>query len=121
MSASATAWRAYREVTTRREDQMSAKPDHAPAASYAPAPGAPAELLARLRADRRASTWVPAFEQEWAAALEKSRRTFSLAPLYEVVQLWQGRIAAAPAVDTFVASGYDDSDFIDMAQLRGRR
>ncbi|WP_269460236.1 hypothetical protein [Streptomyces sp. 3214.6] len=25
--------------------------------------------------------WVPAFEQEWAAALEESRRTFSLAHL----------------------------------------
>ncbi|MEU3830543.1 DUF6247 family protein [Streptomyces sp. NPDC029080] len=32
-----------------------------------------------------------AFEREWAAALGESRRTFSLAPLYEVVQGWQGR------------------------------
>lgn len=100
---------------------MSAQPDHAPATGYAPAPGAPAELLAQLRADRRATTWVPAFEREWATALDESRRTFSLAGLYEVVQVWQGRIASAPAVDVFVASGYDDSDFIDMAELRGRR
>jgi hypothetical protein len=108
-------------MTTRREDQMSAQPHHAPLRPYAPAPGAPAELLAQLRADKRASTWVPAFEREWAAALEESRRTFSLAGLYEVLQDWQGRLASAPAVDAFVASGYDDSDFIDMAELRSRR
>ncbi|MER8062728.1 MULTISPECIES: DUF6247 family protein [unclassified Streptomyces] len=100
---------------------MSAQPDHAPVTLYAPAPGAPAELLAQLRADKRADRWVPAFEREWTAALEESRHTFSLAGLYEVVQDWQGRIAHAPAVDAFVASGCDDSDFIDMAELRGRR
>ncbi|MFJ9855654.1 DUF6247 family protein [Streptomyces sp. NPDC101150] len=100
---------------------MSAQPDHAPVTPYAPAPGAPAELLAQLRADRRADRWVPAFEQEWAAALEESRRTFSLAALYEVLQEWHGRLAHAPAVEAFVASGYDDSEFIDMAELRGRR
>ncbi|MFF8619241.1 DUF6247 family protein [Streptomyces sp. NPDC015350] len=100
---------------------MSAQPDHAPATPYAPAPWAPAELLAQLRADKRAATWVPAFEREWSAALEESRRTFSLAGLYEVVQAWQGRIAHAPAVDAFVASGYDDSDAIDLAELRRRR
>ncbi|MFE1451396.1 DUF6247 family protein [Streptomyces olivaceoviridis] len=58
---------------------MSAQPDHAPVTPYAPEPGAPAELLAQLRADARAAQWVPAFEREWAAALEESRRTFSLA------------------------------------------
>ncbi|MFD4116893.1 DUF6247 family protein [Streptomyces niveus] len=100
---------------------MSAQPDHPPVTPYAPAPGAPAELLAQLRADRRADTWVPAFEREWDAALEESRRTFSLGGLYEVVQDWQGRIAHAPAVDAFVASGFDDSDAIDVAELRGRR
>jgi hypothetical protein len=100
---------------------MSAQPDHAPVPPYTPAPGAPAELLAELRADPRADTWVPAFEREWAAALEESRRTFSLTPLYEVIQDWQGRLASAPAVDAFVASGYDDSEFIDMAELRRRR
>ncbi|MFF1560688.1 DUF6247 family protein [Streptomyces sp. NPDC058279] len=100
---------------------MSAQPEHTPIPSYAPAPGAPAELLARLRADRRAAQWVPAFEREWAAALEESRRSFSLGGLYAVVQDWQGRLAHAPAVDAFVASGYDDSDTVDMAELRGRR
>ncbi|MEW1635951.1 DUF6247 family protein [Streptomyces sp. NPDC093801] len=101
---------------------MSAQPDHtpAPAVAYAPAPGAPAELLGRLRADRRARQWVPAFEGEWAAALEESRRTFSLTTLYEVVQVWQARLASAPEVDAFVASGLDESGFVDMAELRGR-
>ncbi|GHG05945.1 DUF6247 family protein [Streptomyces filamentosus] len=100
---------------------MSAQPDHTPAPLHAPAPGAPAELLARLRSSDRAERWVPAFEREWAAALEESRRTFSLAGLYEVVRDWQGRLAHASAVDAFIASGYDDGDAIDMTELRGRR
>ncbi|HEY9327094.1 MAG TPA: DUF6247 family protein [Streptomyces sp.] len=100
---------------------MSAQPDHAPPMPYAPAPGAPAELLHQLRADRRAAQWVPAFEREWVAALEESRRTFSLGGLYEVLQNWQGRLAHAPAVDAFAASSYDDSEAIDIAELRGRR
>jgi hypothetical protein len=120
MTASTATRRAYREVTTRREDQMSAQPDHAPVTPYAPAPGAPAELLAQLRADRRAERWVPAFEREWAAALEVSRRTFSLAALYEVIQVWQARVASAPAVDAFLASGRDDSDFVDLEEIRSR-
>ncbi|KIF02340.1 hypothetical protein PL81_30550, partial [Streptomyces sp. RSD-27] len=81
----------------------------------------PAELLDRLRADPRARQWVPAFEGEWAAALEESRRTFSLATLYEVVQVWQARLASAAEVDAFVATGFDESGFLDMAELRGRR
>lgn len=121
MPVSTATRRAYREVTTRREDQMSAQPDHAPVTPYAPAPGAPAELLAQLRADRRAERWVPAFEREWAAALEESRRTFSLAALYEVIQVWQARAASAPAVDAFLASGRDDSGFVDLAEIRRRR
>ncbi|WP_406511206.1 DUF6247 family protein [Streptomyces sp. NBC_00161] len=100
---------------------MSAQPDHTPAAPYAPAPGAPAELLTQLRADHRAERWVPAFEQEWTQALEESRRSFSLHTLYEVVHVWQARLASAPAVDAFVASGYDETGFVDMAELRGRR
>ncbi|MEW1692927.1 DUF6247 family protein [Streptomyces sp. NPDC091265] len=71
--------------------------------------------------DSRAPQWVPAFEWEWAAELGESRRTFSLAALYKVLEEWQGLIASAPAVDAFVASGYDDSRFIDTAALRGRR
>ncbi|MFI1068277.1 DUF6247 family protein (plasmid) [Streptomyces virginiae] len=100
---------------------MSAQPDHTPAAPYAPAPGAPAELLDRLRADRRAERWAPAFEREWAAALEESRRTFSLNTLYEVVHVWQARLASAPAVDAFMTSGHEETGFVDMAEVRGRR
>ncbi|MFE1175949.1 hypothetical protein [Streptomyces sp. NPDC058773] len=51
----------------------------------------------------------------------RSRRTFSPAGLYEVVQDWQGRLANAPAVEAFVPSGYDASEFIEVAELRGRR
>ncbi|MEY2229498.1 MULTISPECIES: DUF6247 family protein [Streptomyces] len=102
---------------------MSAQPDHtpAPAAPYAPAPGAAAELLAQLREDRRAEQWVPAFERDWAKALEDARHTFSLTPLHEVVRTWQLRVAAAPAVDAFMDSGQDDSDFINLADVLGGR
>ncbi|MFJ3176047.1 DUF6247 family protein [Streptomyces roseus] len=102
---------------------MSTQPDHAPlpAAAYAPAPGAPAELLAQLRADERAQQWVPVFEAEWMRALEESRATFSLTTLYEIVHVWQARLASAPAVDAFVAAGHDERGFMDMAELRGRR
>ncbi|WP_432089320.1 hypothetical protein [Streptomyces sp. bgisy095] len=65
---------------------MSAQPDHAPTTVHAPASGAPAELLAQLRADERAGRRAPAFERERAAAPEESRRTFSLAGPYEVVR-----------------------------------
>ncbi|MET7606412.1 DUF6247 family protein [Streptomyces avermitilis] len=103
---------------------MSAQPDHAPIPPHTPAPapaaGAPAELLAQLRADRRAARWVPAFEQEWATALEEPRRTYSLAALYEVVQVWQARLASAAAVDAFTASGHDESGFLDLEEIRGR-
>ncbi|WP_405982744.1 DUF6247 family protein [Streptomyces sp. NBC_00158] len=102
---------------------MSAQPEHAPAAPGAPAPaaGAPAELLAALRADRRADRWVPAFEAEWAVALEESRRTFSLACPYEVVNAWRARLASAPRVDGFLAAGRDDTAFAGPEELRGRR
>lgn len=93
---------------------MSAQPDHAPAPPPAPGPTAAAQLLAQLRADRRAETWVPAFEREWAAALEDSRHSYSLAPLHEVIRSWQARLAAAPAVDAFLAGGRDDSDGIAL-------
>ncbi len=65
---------------------------------------------------------MPAFEGEWAAAPEESRRTFSLTTLYEVGHVWQARLASAsaPAVDAFVASGRDENGFVDMAELRGR-
>jgi hypothetical protein len=97
---------------------MSAQPDHAP---VPPAPTAAAQLLAQLREDHRASTWVPAFEQDWARALEDSRHSYSLSPLHDVVRMWQARLAAAPAVDTFLAGGCDYSDGVDLADVLGTR
>ncbi|TJZ95856.1 DUF6247 family protein [Actinacidiphila oryziradicis] len=99
---------------------MSAQPDHAPVPPYVPAPGAPAELLAQLRADRRAAQWVPAFERDWAKALEESKRTYRLTVLYEVVHTWQSRINSAPAVDAFIDSGMDESGFVALEDALGK-
>ncbi|MEV0604702.1 DUF6247 family protein [Streptomyces sp. NPDC050315] len=98
---------------------MSATPEHAPASP--PAPAAAAQLLARIRADRRADRWVPAFERDWAGALEDSRHSYSLAPLYDVVREWQVRLDTAPAVDAFLDSGKDDSDFVPLEDVLGPR
>ncbi|MFI1652277.1 DUF6247 family protein [Streptomyces avidinii] len=99
---------------------MSAQPaDHVTVPP--PAPGAPAELRALLRADRRADTWVPAFERDWTKALEDARHAFSLTPLHEVVRTWQLRVGAAPAVDAFMDSGQDESDFVDLDDVLGAR
>ncbi|MFF0553935.1 DUF6247 family protein [Streptomyces sp. NPDC004311] len=102
---------------------MSARPDHTPAptAPYAPAPGAPAELLGQLGADRRAEQWVPAFERDWTKALEDARHVFSLTPLHEVVRIWQLRVAVAPDVDAFMDSGQDDTGVVDLDDVLGGR
>ncbi|MFE1272975.1 DUF6247 family protein [Streptomyces sp. NPDC058758] len=97
---------------------MSAQPEEAPAP---PAPAAAAELMDRLRADRRARTWVPAFERAWAEALEESRHTYSLTPLHDVVRTWQQRVAAAPAVDAYLESGRDETGFVDLTDVLGVR
>ncbi|WP_030256155.1 DUF6247 family protein [Streptomyces violens] len=98
---------------------MSATPEHAPAP--APAPAAAAQLLARIRADRRAERWVSAFERDWGKALEDSRHSYSLAPLYDVVRGWQVRLDTTPAVDAFLDSGMDDSDFVPLDDVLGPR
>ncbi|WP_327138218.1 DUF6247 family protein (plasmid) [Streptomyces sp. NBC_01340] len=97
---------------------MSAQPEEAPAP---PAPSAAAQLLAQLRADRRADTWVPAFERDWSKALEDSRHSYSLTPLHDVVRTWQLRVAAAPAVDAYVDSGRDESGFVALDAVLGAR
>ena len=109
---------------------MSAQPEHlpapppAPALPPAPAPRAAARLLARIRAqedtDRR-SRWLPAFERDWAKALEDSRHSYSLTPLHDVVRGWQLRVAAAPAVDTYMDSGRDETGFVDLDDILGAR
>ncbi|RSS81833.1 DUF6247 family protein [Streptomyces sp. WAC06614] len=97
---------------------MSAQPEEAPAP---PAPAAAAQLLARLRAGRRAETWVPAFQQDWARALDASRHTYTLTPLHDVVRTWQLRVAAIPAVDGFLASGHDETGSVDLDEVLGPR
>ncbi|MFF3265294.1 DUF6247 family protein [Streptomyces sp. NPDC002932] len=97
---------------------MSAQPEEAPAP---PAPAAAAHLLQQLRADHRAGTWVPAFQQDWTRALDDARHSYSLAPLHNVVDTWRARLAAAPAVDAFLAGGCDDSDGEDLDQVLGAR
>ncbi|MEU9126998.1 DUF6247 family protein [Kitasatospora sp. NPDC048540] len=98
---------------------MSAQPDHVPALPPVPAPAAAARLVARIRADRRAERWLPAFERDWAEALEDSRQSYDLTPLHVVVRTWQGRLDTAPAVDAFVAGGPDDEDGLDLEQVLG--
>ncbi|MFJ5680736.1 DUF6247 family protein [Streptomyces sp. NPDC093097] len=97
---------------------MSAQPEEAPAP---PAPAAAAQLLAQLRDDRRAGTWVPAFERDWATALEASRDTYSLTPLHDVVRTWQLRLAAAPAIDAYLDSDRDETDFVDLDDILDTR
>ncbi|MER6456529.1 DUF6247 family protein [Streptomyces sp900105245] len=95
---------------------MSAQHEEAPAP---PSPAAAAQLLAQIRTDRRAATWGPAFERDWAKALEDSRHTYSLTPLHDVVRTWQMRLAAAPAVDAYLESGRDETGFVDLADVLG--
>lgn len=96
---------------------MSAQPDHAPVSPAPPAPTAAAQLLAQLRDSTRASTWAPAFEQDWARALEDSPHSYSLSPLHEVVRTGQSCLASAPAAEAFLAGGCDDSDGVDLADV----
>ncbi|MFJ2478158.1 DUF6247 family protein [Streptomyces sp. NPDC087659] len=97
---------------------MSAQPEEAPAP---PAPAAAAQLLAQLRDDRRAHSWLPAFERDWAKALEDSRHSYSLTPLHDVVRTWQMRLATVPAVDAYMDAGRDETGFVDLADVLGGR
>ncbi|MGW6916870.1 DUF6247 family protein [Kitasatospora sp. NPDC054939] len=80
-------------------------------------------MLDRIRAERpeRAARWLPAFERDWAKAVEDSRQTYDLTPLHEVVRSWQVRLDSAAAVDAFTTAGLDDRDGIDLADLTGAR
>ncbi|MCX4732715.1 DUF6247 family protein [Streptomyces sp. NBC_01363] len=100
---------------------MSAQPEHAPTPPPAPDPGAAAQLLARIRTNHRAEAWAPAFERDWGKALEDSRASYSLTPLHEVVRTWQIRLDTVPAVDAFIDSGMDDSDFVALEDILGPR
>ncbi|MEU9416861.1 DUF6247 family protein [Streptomyces sp. NPDC051000] len=98
---------------------MSAQPEYVSVPP--PPPAAAAQLLARIRADRRADRWEPAFERDWAKALEDSRHSYTLTPLHDVVRAWRSRLDSAPAVDAFVASGMDDSDHVALEDVIGAR
>ncbi|MGK5546978.1 DUF6247 family protein [Streptomyces sp. URMC 127] len=100
---------------------MSVQPDHVPAPPQPPAPTAAAQLITRIRSHHRAAQWEPAFERDWAKALEDSRTTYTLTPLHEVVRTWQMRLDTAPAVEAFAASGLDDEDGVDLEQVLGAR
>ncbi|MFI5801629.1 DUF6247 family protein [Streptomyces sp. NPDC051561] len=95
-------------------------PDAAAVPAAAPAPAAAAQLLARIRTDRRAAQWGPAFERDWGKALEDARHSYSLAPLHEVIRTWQSRLDTAPAVDAFLDSGMDDSQYVALGDILGR-
>lgn len=78
-------------------------------------------MPAQLRESNRASIWVPAFEQDWAGALEDSRHSYSLSLLHDVVRGWQARLEAAPAVEAFLSGGCDDSGGVDLVDVLGTR
>lgn len=100
---------------------MSAQPDRTPVPPAPLSPTAAAGLLTQLRVSPRADIWVPAFEQDWARALEDSRHSYSLSPLHDVVRTWQARLEAAPAVADFLNSGRDDADGVDLADALDSR
>ncbi|MFD3531342.1 DUF6247 family protein [Streptomyces sp. NPDC058664] len=93
----------------------------APRLSVRPPPGAPAEVLVQLRADRRADVWVPAFERDRVKVLDGSRPSFSLTPSHDIARIWQLRLAAAPAVDEYMGSGRDETGFVDLGDVFGAR
>ncbi|CAL9614028.1 DUF6247 family protein [Streptomyces sp. enrichment culture] len=62
---------------------------------------------------------MPAFEQDWARALDDARRSYSLNPLHDVVRAWQLRAAAAPAVDAYLDLGGDETGFVDLDDVSG--
>ncbi|MEZ0090995.1 DUF6247 family protein [Streptacidiphilus sp. EB129] len=98
---------------------MSAHPIDFPAPP--PAPNAGAQLRARVAASSRAERWTPAFERDWAHALEGSRQTFDLSPLHDVIREWRSRLDTEQAVDAFIASGYDESGSVALEEVLGAR
>ncbi|WP_326695671.1 hypothetical protein [Streptomyces sp. NBC_01766] len=58
-------------TTAGRSARAAATP---PGARRTPRPRAPAELLAQLRADRRAVQWVPVFERESGVTEIRTKR-----------------------------------------------
>ncbi|MGW8395846.1 DUF6247 family protein [Streptomyces lydicus] len=61
------------------------------------------------------------FKKRHHSALEDARFSYSLSSQHEVVRIWQARLAAAPAVDAFLASSMDDSDGVPLEDVLGAR
>ncbi|MBF4138128.1 DUF6247 family protein [Streptomyces albidoflavus] len=97
---------------------MSAQPEEAPAP---PAPTEAARVRAQIAADRRAGSWVPAFDRDWAKALAESAQSYSLAPLHTVVRTWQHRLAAASDVDAYLDADGIEAGFVDLDDVVPRR
>ncbi|MER6201723.1 DUF6247 family protein [Streptomyces sp. NPDC001586] len=86
-----------------------------------PAPAAAAKFRTRIVRHDAADRWLPAFDRDWAAALEESRATYDLTALHEVVREWQGRLDTAPAVAALIASGFEDTDTVALEDVIGTR
>lgn len=98
---------------------MSAQPVE-PHGEPLPPPGAAASIRDQIQQAPERERWAPAFERDWRHALENARETGSLAPAHRVIRTWQARLATAPAVRDFIASGFDDSTFIPAEQVFGQ-
>lgn len=100
---------------------MSAQPAEPVPGTPSPAPSAAAAIRAQIEQTPERDRWLPAFDRDWRRALEDARETFTLAPAHRVIRDWQGRLAAAPDVRAFAASGYDDSNSIPLDEVLGSR
>ena len=98
---------------------MSAQPVEPPTGPQQVQASAAAEVHAQIAASPEAERWLPQFEQEWAGALTAARTSYSLAPVQQVIVTWRMRLATAPAVRLFVASGYDDADAVPLTDVLG--
>lgn len=120
MPASTASRRAYRGVTTCRvpADERTARPHIRPPPRYAPAPGAAAELLAQLRADRRPGGG--------RRSSRSGRRRWRSPPHVLPRRAVRGRPGRAgprllrPRGRRVLASGKDETGFVDQHLLLRR-
>ncbi|WP_329321545.1 DUF6247 family protein [Streptomyces sp. NBC_01262] len=98
---------------------MTAQPLDSP--TPPPSPTAGAQLRNRIAASRRADRWLPAWDREWAQALDTARETLTLTQVYDTIATWQRRLDTEPAVDAFFAGGCDSTDGIPLEDVLGPR
>lgn len=94
---------------------MTAQPIDSPAPP--PAPNAAAQLRIRIVASPRAERWLPAFDLQWAQALERAQQSLDLNQVYELLATWTSRLDTEPAVDAFLATGCDTSDSVALEDV----